>query len=800
MKNSRKRILISFIIIVIVLIIIGGILTNRISTKAIPDYNKNIEISAIDNNINVYRDSLAIPHLFAKNEKDLYTAVGYTMAQDRLWQMDLLRRGITGQLSEIFGEDLLQTDILMRSLRVQKKSREVLKNTPPEIIQALEAFSKGVNQYIEHNRDKLPPEFSILQYEPKPWKPIHSVNLIGYMAWDLTMPWSYEIALYKLKNKLSAEKYQALIPDIERQETYVYPNAQEDSLLTSIAEYVGKQNNKLANLGLEVFTGSNNWAVSGEKTTSGKPLLANDMHLGLFSPGIWYQMHHSVENGLNVKGLVLPGQPFVIVGHNDTIAWGMTNVMLDDMDFYKETIHPDDSGKYRLNGQWENFDIVTENIPVKGKDTVRREIRYNHRGPIISKNKDIQNETISMRWIGNEYSNELRSVYMLNHAGSWEDFKDAVKTFSAISQNIVYADINNNIGLYCCAGIPIREGNGVSLYPGDTTQYDWKGFVPFEELPHTYNPPEGIVASANNRTAGKDYPYYISHWFDLPSRINRIRELLQSNEKHTVKDFMNIQTDSKSNMANRINPIILGYLEKTKADFSEIEIEGLEILKSWEGEYTKNSSAALIFEEFYINFAKKLVKKELGDSLTELFMGKRIMVRNLVDRVLEEKPKWINNDNRQKILKDKIKTAYQTAIKELSDKNGTNPKKWNWGTHHTLTLNHPLSEKKILDKIFKLNRGPYQAGGSYHTVAASSYSYNKPYEVDHGASHRHIFNTADWDESVSVIPTGTSGIPKSEHYCDQTVKYINNQYYPNIISKDSVTARARYKMTFVKKD
>ncbi|MFP4448483.1 MAG: penicillin acylase family protein [Bacteroidales bacterium] len=800
MRNSRKRIIVYIVILFIVLIIIGGLFISRISTKAIPDYDENIEISEVTDSIKVYRDSLAIPHLFAKNEKDLYTAVGYTMAQDRLWQMDLLRRGITGQLSEIFGEDLLQTDILMRSLRVQKKSKEVLQNTPPEIIKALEAFSEGVNQYIKNNRDELPPEFSILQYEPKPWKPIHSVNLIGYMAWDLTMPWSYEIALYKLKNKLNTKKYQALIPDIEKQETYVYPNAEEDSILTSIAEHLGKQNQKLASLGLELFTGSNNWAVSGEKTASGKPLLANDMHLGLFSPGIWYQMHHSVQNGLNVKGLVLPGQPFVIVGHNDTIAWGMTNVMLDDMDFYKETIHPDDSGKYRLNGEWEDFDIVTENIPVKGKDTIQRKIRYNHRGPIISEHKDIKNESISMQWIGNEYSNELRSVYRLNHAGSWEDFKDAVRTFSAISQNIVYADINNNIGLYCCAGIPIREGNGIGLYPGDTTQYDWKGFVPFEELPHIYNPQEGIVASANNRTAGEDYPYYISRWFDLPSRINRIRELLENTEKHTVQDFMNIQTDHKSNMAERIKPIILDYLEKTKTDFNESETKGLKLLKNWDAEYAKSSAAPLIFEQFYINFAKELVEQELGDSLTEIFMGKRIMVRNLVDKVLEEESIWIDNENRENILTDKIKSAYQTTIMELSDKSGTNPEKWKWENHHTLTLKHPLSEKKILDKIFKLNRGPFPVGGSYHTVSPYSYSYNKPYEADHGASHRHIFNTADWDESVSVIPTGTSGIPNSEHYCDQTVKYISNQYYPNIITKDSVIARARYKMTFIKKD
>ncbi|MFO8235318.1 MAG: penicillin acylase family protein [Bacteroidales bacterium] len=798
MTPSQKRTLLYIIIIFLVLITTGILLINRIATQAIPDYNKNIELSEIDNNVEVYRDSLAIPHLFAKNEKELYTAVGYTMAQDRLWQMDLLRRGITGQLSEIFGKDLLETDILMRSLRVQEKSRQVLKKTPSEIVDALEAFSNGVNQYIENNKQNLPPEFSILQYKPEPWEPIHSVNLIGYMAWDLTMPWAYEITLHKLKNELNEKKSNALIPDISNQEILVYPEETKDSLFTSIAQHIGKQNSNLAKLGLNVFSGSNNWAVSGEKTATGKPLLANDMHLGLFSPGIWYQMHQSVQKGVNVRGLVLPGQPFVIVGHNDTIAWGMTNVMLDDMDFYKETINPEDSSEYKLNGEWEKFNIVTEQIPVGKDDTVTKDIKFNHRGPIISEHKNITDEAISMQWIGNEYSNELRSVYLLNHAANWDDFKDAVSTFSSISQNIVYADIQNNIGMYCCAGIPIREGDGISVYPGDTTQYDWDGIVPFEELPHTYNPTSGIVASANNKTADEDYPYYISHWFALPSRINRIREMLQSKNNLTVKNFIAIQTDHKSDMANRVKPIIINTLEQANTEFNKIETNGINQLKQWEGKYKKNSSAALIFEQFYINFAKNIVQKELGDSLTELFMSKRIMVRNLVDKVLEKDSDWIKLTENEP-LQEIIANSYKETIEQLSDQNGQNTEKWKWGKHHTLTLKHPLSEKKILDKVFNLNRGPYSVGGSYHTVSPYSYSYNNPYYADHGASHRHIFNLDDWDMSVSVIPTGTSGIPKSEHYCDQTGNYIQNEYYPNYISKDTVAEKAKYHMKFQKK-
>ena len=724
------------------------------------------------------------------------------MAQDRLWQMDLLRRATTGNLSEIFGADFIDTDVLMRSLRITEKSRNVLNNTPEEVKTALEGFSSGVNQYIQNNKNQLPPEFNILRYKPELWKPIHSINLIGYMAWDLTMPWSYEITLHKLRAKVDRIKAQSLIPDISKQKSYVFPNYETDTIVEKMINNLLAQDQKLEKLGLKVFSGSNNWAVSGKKSATGKPLLANDMHLGLFAPGLWQQMHMVVEGKLNVTGVVIPGQPFVISGHNDSIAWGLTNVMLDDMDFYKETIHPEDSGKYRLNGKWKNLKTETEQIPLKSGDTANRTIKYTHRGPIISKQKDIRNKAVSMRWIGNEYSNELRSIYLLNHAANWKEFKEAVKTFISISQNIVYADVQGNIGLYCCAGIPIREGNGIFIYPGDTTRYDWKGFVPFNQLPHTYNPESGFVASANNKTVDDDYPYYISHWFDLPSRINRIRSLLSEKDKLTATDFKRIQTDQTSKMAKRLKPKIINILENSSVSFSEIEKQALNKLKKWNADYSVNSSAALIFENFYIEFAKSLTQDELGDSLTDKFLNRDILVRNLVNKIFkEEDNKWVDNTStkEKESLNDLVKNSFQNTVKKLKKEAGKDIEQWKWGKHHTLKLNHPLGEKKILDKIFNLNKGPFKVGGSYHTVCPYSYSLDKPYESDHGASHRQIYNLADWDQSWSVIPTGNSGIPASSHYCDQTELYINKKYHKDYFSREKAQEHSKYKMTFIKK-
>jgi penicillin amidase len=796
---KKKRTIISIAGIIVIMLVIALIVRNRIAHKSIPDYDENLQLNNLEHPVKVYRDSFAIPHIYAESEKDLYTAVGYLMAQDRLWQMDLLRRVTTGTLSEIFGKDFIKTDMLMRSLKITDKSHKVLKHTPSNIKTALKAFSNGVNQYIKNNKSQLPPEFNILKYKPEPWEPIHSINLIGYMSWDLTMPWSYEMTLHKLKSALNNEKYNSLIPDISDQKSVIYPDFESDTIVNKMLDNLLAQQNKLENLGLKVFSGSNNWAVSGKKTASGKPLLANDMHLGLSSPGVWQQLHMVVKDSLNVTGVVLPGQPFVISGHNDSIAWGLTNVMTDDMDFYKETIHPEDSSKYKLNGSWKNLKIKHENIPLKNGDTAKRSIRYTHRGPIISQFKNIQDKAISMRWIGNEYSNELRSTYLLNHAANWADFKDAVKTFISISQNIVYADVNGNIGLYCCAGIPIRKGDGISIYPGDTTKYDWKGFVPFDQLPHTYNPESGIVASANNKTVGEDYPYYISHWFDLPSRINRIRELLKAKENLTTEDFKQIQTDQKSYMAERLKPEFITILNQSKSSFSETDKKAYNQLKKWNANYTKESSAALIFEQFYIEIAKSLTKDEFGDTLLPRFLSHDILVRNLINKTIQNRNnKWVDNitTDKEESFDEIITNSFQNAVKSLQKKYGDNTNQWKWGEAHTLTLKHPLGSKKILDKIFQLNRGPFQLGGSYHTVCPYSYSLSNPYKANHGASHRQIYNLANWDHSWSVIPTGNSGIPASEHYCDQTNLYINKKYHKDYFSKEKCTQNSKYQMTF----
>jgi penicillin G amidase len=386
--RTFKRILAGLLILLAVAAIAGYFFVNHIAKKALPDYSKPVQLTGLLDEVHVYRDAHAIPHIYAQNEHDLYLTTGYLMAQDRLWQMDLLRRVTFGRLSEIFGEDMLGADHLLRALRFPEKSQMVLASTDDDILRCVEAFANGVNQFIENNGKKLPVEFTILRYKPEPWQPSHTANLIGYMAWDLAGSWNNEITLHKLRQVLDEKKFLQLIPDLDFHKTYVHPELSNESAGDFFS--LPGHSKKLGELGLEVFSASNSWAVSGSKSETGHALFANDMHLGFGAPGIWYPMHQVVEGKLNVTGVALPGAPLIVVGHNDKIAWGMTNVYVDEMDFYLETLNPENRNQYLFNGQWLDLDVRKENIITGKGDTIVRENRFTHRGPLISDFKKLK--------------------------------------------------------------------------------------------------------------------------------------------------------------------------------------------------------------------------------------------------------------------------------------------------------------------------------------------------------------------------------------------------------------------------
>ncbi len=702
----------------------------------------------------------------------------------------------------MFGEDYVNIDLMLRSLRMDEKSQTVFDNSDKEMQKSLEAFADGVNQYLNDPKNKLPLEFRILKYKPEQWTAQNSLNIIGYMAWDLGTGWKNEVLIHQLKEILDEEQYKSLIGDFEEDAPMYDFTVTPDTNLLNLEVELISMNEKINELGVTSFFGSNNWAVSGKKSTTGFPILANDMHLTLSVPGTWYQMHVVLENEYDVTGLAVPGAPTIIAGHNEHIAWGMTNVMLDDMDFYLETINPENPNQYKFNGEWVDMKVQKEIIKTKDGEEYEKEILFTHRGPIISDFKDVKEQAISMRWLGNEESNEFKAVYLLNKAKNYDDFLNAISNFVCVSQNFIYADKKGNIGLHIGAGIPIRKGNHFSIYSGETDEYDWKGFIPFDSLPQEYNPERGYIASANSKSAPNNYPYYISHYFYKSYRTDRINEMLAEKDKLSVEDFKAMHGDFKSKLVEKILPKIIFEVSKIQTD-DEIVKKTIQELAKWDGILDKESPQAAIFEEFYAVFVKNMVKDEVGDALFFKISKNKGMTNRIFDYIWDNTySSWcddITTTNTKESFENIVQKSYLETIDSLKIKLGKNPEKWKWGSMHKLELAHPLSKVKILNKVFKLNSKPTPIGGSHHTVSPYSYSFSELYKINFGASHRHIFTLDNWATSQTVIPTGNSGQPASPHYLDQTEMYINNQYHNDLYTREEVESGAKYKMKIIKK-
>jgi len=789
MKTFQK-ILAIFLVLIVVIAVTGFFILSGMKKGAVPDYGGEKKIEGLESGVTVYRDERGMPHIYAATEHDLYFSVGYIMAQERLWFMDLIRRITTGRLSEVMGADLVETDKFLRSLEMTSKSKLVLSNEDTEIVSYMQAYADGVNKYIEEAGSKLPPEFKILGYRPEPWKLEDIANIIGYMGWDLAKDnLTSDLFYYSLAKKTGPEKAIQLIPDWDAVSSYVFPDyAFDEAMLKSVQSFISSMDT-LEAMGIPSFSGSNNWAVSGARSTTGKPLLANDMHLSFGSPGIWMQMHQVVPGKLNVTGVVVPGQPFVVAGHNEKIAWGMTNLMVDDIDLFSEKINPDNENQYFFDGEWKNMKVKKEFINIKGGGIDSVTVRYTHRGPIVSGFRDVKDAALSMRWAGYDYSDEIRSVALLNRAGSWNDFRTAISSFRSISQNFVYADVDGNIGLNTGGGLAVRKGNGTLIRQGESDEFDWKEFVPFEQLPSAYNPPIGYVSSANNTTVSNVYPYYISTNFALPYRINRIRQMLNEKEKFSIEDFMRMQLDQHSDYAATLAPLIFK-LEAKKDKLSDAEGEALKTMMEWDYDMNAGKTAPTIFEFFRTDLARNLLSDELGELYSQFIGTARDYY---IYRILKNGPdEWVDDVStpaKEELLDITLK-SFRETIAELTARYGTDQSKWLWGDIHRIIIEHPLGKVKILDRVFGLNSEEFRVGGSSHTV--SPYSYGPGFIVNHGASQRHIFNTADWDESYTVIPTGASGVPASEFYLSQTKSYIEGKYYKDAFTEAAVKAAAKY--------
>lgn len=775
-----------------VIVIVTIIILRYLVTKSFPLVDGEVAMRGLESPVTVARDEFGAAHIFARSEHDLFFAQGYIHAQDRLWQMDVTRRAGQGRLSEVLGSATLKFDKLFRTVRILQIARRLEQDLHPESQRALQAYSEGVNAFIDTHHGKYPIEFDMLNYSPEPWTPLHSLIVARLMAWELNMSWYVDLVLGDLYKTLGEEKAKEIFPTYPDNAPVIVPK-----------EFGAKYQPRDASTFLEsdkefrtffgmtgTHIGSNAWAVGPEKSASGKAMLANDPHLGFSVPSKWYEIHLS-GGDYNVEGVSLPGAPGVVIGHNQRVAWGLTNLMADDADFYLEMTNS--SGEYLFKNTWQPMTIVQDTIVVKDSSAVILTLKSTHHGPIINDVNATGSMTsdvlLSLRWTGQDVSDELYSILLIDKAKDWKEFRNGVREFGVPGQNFVYADRDGNIGYLAGVRLPIRAAQNPTLpMPGWTGEYDWSGFVPFEQLPSLYNPSQHFVATANNKMTDRTFPYHISNLWEPPSRIQRITQMLRGQSKLTVNDFRRIQADYFSPFAEEVTPYILHAYDSVSVADADIQT-ALSYFRNWHYRFSADDVPTTLFHVFLTHLLKNIFLIKMGEAM----FRKYVFVANIPYRVVpvllrHATSPWFDDDATPQIeTRDVvIRKSLEGAIRELKSSPGGEMKTWQWGLLHTITFRHPFGTKAPLGAVF--NIGPFAVGGSGTTVNNGEYNLAAPYQVTLGPSMRQIVDFSDVDGALSVIPTGQSGQPMHEHYSDETPLWLSGAYHT--IPLDSVRVAA----------
>ena len=738
--------------------------------RSLPEREAEIAVP-IDAPVTVHRDTYGVPHIYADSLKDASFVQGYLHAQDRLFQMDLTRRVATGRLAEIFGPDFLDTDKFLRTLGLLRAARMSEAMLTAEHREALEAYAAGVNAFIARHRGRLPLEFTLLGYSPSPWQAAESLAIGKYMAWDLGSNMTTEIFFWQLAQRVGPEKAATLFPTYPEDGPTIVARLQSLPVQAELAEGLARLQRAIggtAFAGPDQFKGSNNWVVSGTMTASGRPILANDMHLGIHAPSIWYQNRLVVRGRFDITGVVFPGVPGVIVGHNGHIAWGVTNVGADVQDLYLERRHPEDRTSFEYLGEWHAAVVERHEISVKGRpDPVSFEVYITRHGPLISEVVGLD-VPASLRWTALAPTGELTAILSLAEARNWEDFRRALETFLAPAQNFVFADRVGNIGYRANGLFPIRRaGDGLLPVPGWTDEYEWRGFIPWDELPQLFNPEEGYIVTANHRVAGPDYPYLLSHQWAPPYRAQAIIESLDGRRGLTLEDMIPIQNSWANLQARQLGPIVLR--ELAGANLQGSEEVAREQLERWLGNPHDHPGEAgpAIFHQLYLKMLEGAFLDDLGEELYASFLRHGNAV-NTFDRMLREgRSQWFDDLGRL------VLAGFQAAVAELKTTLGDDVNRWTWGQIHTVTFGHALGGQRPLHLIF--NRGPYPLGGSHVTPGAAAFELTEPFRVSSAAPWRYLVDLADL-RGLDVLAIGASGHPFSPHHDDQMELWLRGEY------------------------
>ena len=763
--------ILTILLLVLILILAGGSGTGYyLLQKSLPVIEGELTLPNLQAPVTVWRDTNGVPHIEAQSERDLFIAQGFVTAQDRLFQMDLSRRQASGQLSEVLGEKTLTRDKFFRTFglrRAAEASWQAYSNSAKDVLQW---YAEGVNAYIRQAKDRntLPIEFIILGYQPTDWQAIDSLAIAKYMAFDLGGHWKGQAFRYQLAQQFPADKALDLFPAYPVDGATIIQAAKDHPLDVSnlFAEAVFPHE----------FNGSNNWVVSGSKTASGLPLLADDPHLALATPAIWYETHLNAPD-LNVSGVIFAGIPGIIVGHNDKIAWGVTNVGPDVQDLYIEKRNPANKNEFEYMGKWEPATVIKEEIKVKDSAPVPHEVVVTRHGPIISEfaHDGRPDTALSLRWTALEPTTELEAVQKFAKAQNWEEFKKALTYFHVPAQNFVFASTDGTIAYRANGKIPIRKkGDSSAPVPGWTDEYEWKGYIPWEELPTVVNPPSGYIATANNKVVDDSYPYHLSNVWAQPYREKRIQEVLSSKGKLTAEDMMALQFDAKNMQAEEFLPILLPKTENgtDEKKLRPIDRDALQLLKDWNREDSKDLGAPLVFHLWMNEISNVLFKPELNDNMMELFEGRQQTVDNLIRAAAAGKPgPWMRDKGG---LAAVAVTAFQSAVDRAVELQGSNASEWNWGEFHRVPFHHTLSSAKPLNLLFDPVSTPLP--GSRITVEAAAFNIQTG-EVDNGAAWRTVVDFTDLSRSYNVVGPGQSGHVLSPWYDDQIKDWTTGGYH-----------------------
>lgn len=720
---------------------------------------QTLKVTGLKSNVTVKKDARAIPFIEAADDADLYFAQGYVTASDRLWQMDLFRRVALGETAEIFGKTTLEEDKRWRKLGFRQISEQSLQFLSPDLKVALDNYARGVNAYIATLDEKtLPIEFQILQYRPREWRPTDTLVIGKILSDALSTTYDQDLLRAAIAN-LPADKQADLLNKVTPYDVVLFgkdaPNARKMSLnfsekfdekfFAKLENDLETRKNSLERIGFyaEELAASNNWVISAKRTKDGKAMLANDPHLQPRAPGIWYLSHLSTPK-MRVSGVTFPGVPGIVLGHNESIAWGATNVGPDVQDLYLETFNAE--GKYQTPTGWETPTVRKEEIKVRvnllkpDTETVSLEVQETRNGVIYVEEGG---KKYALKWTAREPRNlEFEAFIRLNHAKNWTDFQNALKTYGGASQNFVYADMKGNIGWQVGGRIPIRKtGEGALPYNGATNDGEWTGYIPFEELPFLYNPPEGLIVTANQRIVGTDYKYQqMSRDAAMPWRARRIYDLLKPNTKVTMDDVRDVMYDDFN--------IPLDLFAKEIVKMNAASNETLEILKNWNGRMSPDSQAALLTNEIRNCTANKIAADNKP-------LQTWIVREKILPVVLSEKPaRWL-----PKQFSDYgalFKACEQESIASLANPKrfGEDRTKWIWGNLFKSTFPHPLAAAPLI-------------GGQFATPNVGINGSGQTPNVGSAVSMRHIASPGNWDETRHVIPLGQSGNPKSPFYKDQ---------------------------------